>query len=398
MARQPGDLLDEDDEFGSADDDTGFFELEEGVEHDLDVIVSRATVTNRNDQLSALSAFQRSADRWPPLNPQQQLDLATVYRAAVAARIELATRNPKGRDRKRLEELASKEQNAMEHLCASCWKLAWLIVREQAEERFGRDRASEMLPDLMAEANTALVAAVRDFDPERTPKFGTYAARVIRDHTRAVLSKEGYVRLAPSWNRVKRIAAARMPELVSELGRQPTIAELQADLLARCMEWAYRKLTDEQRKLPAPQQKALCMAKLKKQGMIGAIRDIEDVLQAAQSVVSLDQPVGDGEAGTTLGDLVIHQENDSTFDSVELDELRRNLLAALSSLSDREKEIVLLRYGFDGSDGWTYSAIAERYNVTSERIRQIERAALTKLASPHGQFAGLGAFLPGRTE
>jgi RNA polymerase sigma factor (sigma-70 family) len=392
VTRQTVDPFDDETE---ADEDAGFFELDDApIEQDLEVLVQRASGSTRNELLSALSAFQRNADRFPPLNPEQQLEVARSYRAAVDARLELSTTRVRGRRKDQLEQLAARETGHMEHLCASCWKLAWLIVREQSEERFGRDRAAEMLPDLMAEANAALVAAVRDFDPTRTPKFGTYAARVIRDHIRAVLSKEGYVRLAPSWNRVKRIAAARIPEMVSELGRSPSIPELQADLLKRCMDWANRKLTDDQRLLPAAQQHALCMAKLRKQGMLGAIRDIEEVLQAAQSVVSLDQPVGDQESGATLGDLVVAPHDGGLYDRVELDELRGALLTALGALSDREKEIVLLRYGFDGSEGWTYAAIAERYGVTPERIRQIERAALSKLSSPGGQFSGLGDFLP----
>lgn len=371
--------------------------FEVGTEHtDLDEVIIKAADGGRNESLSALSAFQRNAERFPPLNSEQQLEMARLYRQAVAARIELENpvRRRKG-EQERLEELARWEHRAMEHLCASCWKLAWLIVREQADDRFGRDRATDLLPDLMSEANTALVQAVREFDPDRTPKFGTYAARVVRDHTRAVLSKDGYMKLAPSWNRVKRIVAVRMPELVAELGRQPTTAELQEDLLERCMEWAHRKLTDDQRQLPAAQQRVLCMAKLRKQGMLGAIRDVEDVLQATQTVASLDQRLGDGESTVTLGDMLPHQSGDSMFDSAELDELRQALVTAMrSSLSEREMHIVWLRYGFDGSEAWTYSMIADKFQVTPERIRQIERAALTKLASPHGGVSVLGSFLP----
>jgi RNA polymerase nonessential primary-like sigma factor len=69
-------------------------------------------------------------------------------------------------------------------------------------------------------------------------------------------------------------------------------------------------------------------------------------------------------------------------------------MAALATLSEREREIVLLRYGFDGTEGWTYSVIAERFGISAERVRQIERAALSKLASPHGRFTSLDTFLP----
>jgi len=383
------------DAFSAYDYESNFFEaIDEPVA--LEVVVAQSFETGRNASLSALSAFQRSAERFPPLNPEEQLEMARVYRDAVAARLSLAVPTRRGKkEQARLEELARWETRAMEHLCASCWKLAWLIVREQAEERFGRDRAVDMLPDLMSEANGALVQAVREFDPARTPKFGTYAARVIRDHTRAVLAKDGYMRLAPSWGRVKRIVSARMPELVSELGRHPTTAELQADLLRRCLEWANQRLTDEQRLLPEPQVRSLCMAKLRKQGMLGAIRDVEDVLQATQQVASLDQRIGSSDSTATLGDMIAHQSADSMFDSAELDELRQALMAEMmSALTERERTIVLLRYGFDGSEQWTYTALADRFEVTPERIRQIERAALAKLAAPGGGAGRLGVFLP----
>jgi RNA polymerase sigma factor (sigma-70 family) len=180
--------------------------------------------------------------------------------------------------------------------------------------------------------------------------------------------------------------------MTHELGRRPTIPELQEDLTKRCLDWALDHLTDDQKRLPITQRKNLALAKLRKQGMLGAIRDIEDILVVSQSVVSLDGPVGT-EGGGTLGDTVAHDEPDSTLDRVELNELHEKIMVALATLTEREREIVLLRYGFDGSEGWTYSAIAERYDVSSERIRQIERGALEKLAGVDGGFGGLLSYL-----
>ncbi len=360
---------------------------------DLDQLVARAEQQPYDaSALTALSAFQRSAERFPPLTPDEQLQMVAQIRAAEQAIARLDTGQCTGRERRQLLQQAGERDRLVEHLCASCWRLAWLIVREQAEERFGRERSADTLPDLMAEANTALVQAVRDFDPSQTPKFATYAARVVRDHTRAVLGRDGYLRLAPSWSRIKRIAATRTPELAEELGRRPTTEELQEDLLDRCLEWAYDRLSADQQQLPQPQREQLAMAKLRKQGMLGAIRDIEEVLLVSQTMASLDQPVGD-DGGSSLSSILPEENTGQTFDTTELSELRSTLLQALDALSEREREIVLLRYGFDGSDGWTYAAIAERFSVSSERIRQIERAALGKLSSPHGQFAAIAGFL-----
>lgn len=345
--------------------------------------------------LSALSAFQKKADRFPPLNNEQQLELAKVYRNSIPYReiIKSGKKLTKREEREAID-FVNKGDAAMEHLCASCWRLAWLLVREQAEKRFGKDRSVDLLPDLMAEANTALVKSVTDFDPNQTPKFHTYAARVIRDHLRAVLSREGYLKLAPSWVRVKRMAVTLIPELTSKFNRSPTTQELQEALLQRCLEWADDHLTDEQRSLPEFERNEARMAKLRKQGMLGAVRDIDEVLIASQPVSSLDAPAGSEAGGTTVGDLLPGQSSDSMFDSVEYKELQSALVQALNTLSEREREILLLRHGFiDGKD-WTYGDIADKYNVTSERIRQIEKTALNKLASPHGQFVSLSSFLP----
>ncbi len=378
---------------GDLDDDQGLFDTG-GSDPELDVLLERSTLTNVSASVSALSAFQRRADRFPPLNNEQQLELARVYRAALVAQEALDSGKLKGKERAAAAEAAARGPAAMEHLCASCWRLAWLLVREQAEKRFGRDRAADMLPDLMAEANSALVRAVRDFDPRQTPKFHTYAARVIRDHLRAVLAREGYMRLAPSWIRVKRMAVTLIPELTTKLSRNPTSEELQEALMLRCLDWADAHLTDAQRALPEAQRHEARMSKLRKQGMLGAVRDIEEVLVASQPVSSLDAPVGSEPGAATLADLIPGASSDSAFDQVEHAELQSTLLAALAALSERERDILMLRHGYDGGEEWTYGRIAERHGVTSERIRQIEKAALAKLSSPHGQFAALATFRP----
>ena len=383
-------------------DDTeleGMYDVEELSDTEL-VNLAYAPVKTTKVTHTALSAFQRSADRFPPLNPEQQLALTDVYHHGRFMAGELEAGRVKGRkDLTAAREAVRQSEIAMEHLCASCWRLEWLLVREQAEMRFGRDRAADMLPDLMAEAHTALVDAVRTFDKSKTPQFHTYAARKVRDHLRAVLSREGFMRLAPSWNRVKRMAVTLVPELTGQLGRNPSTEEVQDALLARCLAWAEDHLSPDQQRLPESQKQVLRMAKLRKQGMLGAVRRIDEVLAASQAVASLDAPVGDADGTSTLKDLITDVDfDDSLFDAVEMGELQRALAGALAALSEREQDIVKLRYGFGVDEPWTYAKIAERHDVTAERIRQIEKSALTKLASPHGQFSSLASFLPSQME
>ena len=365
-------------------------------EIDVDALFETRASAKLSGSGTALSLFQKTADRFPPLNTEQQLQVHLIYLEGERARAEMASHKLRGSARQKAEQAVRRGETAMEHLCASCWRLAWLLVREAAEPRFGRDRAAEMLPDLMGEANSALVGAVRDFDQTRTPKFHTFAARRVRDHLRVVLSRDTYIQVAPSWSRVKRMAVTLIPELTLKLGHHPSIPELQEGLLEQCLAWADDHLPPMDRALPEEQRHQARLTKLRKQGMLGAIRDIEEVLVATQSVASLDSPVGSGEGTSNLGDLLPAQSADSSFDRVEHEALTKALGAALSTLSDRERDILLLRHGFAEDDGeeWTYNRIADRHGVTAERIRQIEKAALAKLSSPHGQFAGLATFLP----
>jgi RNA polymerase sigma factor (sigma-70 family) len=353
--------------------------------------------------MPALSAFQRRMEQYPQLTPDAQAELAADFQKGEDARsrLELAHREKGARGAKRLSPTAERRAKAevrrgewaMEHLLGSCFKLVLLICRENAEERYGRERAYSLLEDLVADANLAVTEAARSFDPVRCPVFSTYAARVVRDRVRMVLTKQGPMRLAPSWSRLKRIASVRVPQLAAELGRQPTDAEVRQDLLEHCLVWAEKKLLPEQQALPESQKYELKMAKLRKQGMLGAIENLDDVMLATQAVASLDRAVGaDGSAA--LSDLVPETASDSTFDGLELGELRDAIGEVLMSLPDRDREIILYRYGFVDGDSWTYAKIAERYDVTAERIRQIERNVLQRLASPHGGQSSLSAFLP----
>jgi RNA polymerase sigma factor (sigma-70 family) len=350
--------------------------------------VHRAASTRSGATLSALSAFQRAADAFPPLNASQQLEMHVVWITGQHAQEQLDRGRIGAARRQQAEREVRVGKQAMEHLCASCWRLAWVIVREQAEERFGRDRSSEMLPDLMSEANMALVEAVRTFDSSITPNFATYAARKVRDHTRAVLSRESYIKMAASWNRLKRIAVARIPEMSQELGRRPTKEELQQSLLEICLEWADRRLTPEQQELPEPQKRDLRLAKLRKQGMLSALRDLDDVLIASQGVSSLDAPVGE-DGASTLGEIISDGRQDAAYEAVEQSEVSNLVARALAELPEREQMIMRYRYGFIDGENWTYDRIAVEFAVTAERIRQIERAVVARMQNPDGQFSYL---------
>jgi RNA polymerase nonessential primary-like sigma factor len=360
-------------------------------EQQIEKWVKRSSLGNLSS-VSSLSAYTRRMEQYPQLKAAEQIELAYGVKAARAEIEKIQSKKkPAASDERRIRELRAYVDKASETLAGSSFRLVLLICRELAEERHGRERALDVMPDLVGEANVALVEAIMDFDVERCPLFATYAARVIRDRVRALLGRDGAIRLPPSWNRLKRIAAVRIPQLGSELGRPPTREEIYNDLLARCLAWAESKLTEEQAKLPKKQRLDVMMAKLRKQGMIGALDSLDDVLQASQGTASLDATVSD-DGGATLGDMMSAEASSSLLDDVEHDELRDLFARVLSGLDERERRIVIARYGLDGSEPRTYVEIGEVFGVTAERVRQIERAVLGKIRE--GDHSGnLSAFL-----
>jgi RNA polymerase sigma factor (sigma-70 family) len=357
-------------------------------------LVARSSSTQGREQLSALSALSAQMSAYRPLNPAEQAARLSTYRAGRAARAALADPDHPVKSRRvaDLQAAVRRGEYAQTELVGGMYRLVLIISRELAAERYGREKALDMLSDLVGEANVAVVEAIDSFDEERCPTFSIYAGRVIRDRVRMSLQKSTAVGLAPSWLRLKRIYTVLYPEQVMRLGRNPTEEEMQAELLTVCRKWAADRLTPEQQELPEAERLDLMQSKLKKQGMIGAIDRLSEVLHATQQTASLDAPIRGDESGTHLGDLLPQAESGRQYEQVEAAELHRDLFAALAQLTERERQIMLYRFGFIDGDQWTYAKLAPIHGVSAERIRQIERTVIGKLKSP--KFAGLAAHLP----
>lgn len=354
-------------------------------------LVARASSSSGREHLSSLSALSAQLSVFPPLEPEEQARRIATFRAGVAAHAQLAAGGLSKAQERAAQRAVAAGQYAQTELVGSMYRLALIICQELASERYGRERMLEMLADLVSEANVAVVEAVASYDETRSPSFSLYAGRVMRDRVRMTLQKASTVGVAPSWLRLKRIYTVLRPEVEMKLGRAPTEPEMQEELRAVCMRWAADRLTPEQQQLPEEDRLAIMESKLRKQGMLGAIDRLSEVLSATQQTTSLDAPVGDGD-GARLGDLVVQPGPDTEYDKVEHDELRRDLMAALSSLTEREQQIVLHKYGFVDGEQWTYAKLAPKFGVSAERIRQIERNVLAKLRGP--SFAHLPAHLP----
>jgi RNA polymerase primary sigma factor len=341
-----------------------------------------------------MSAFARKMDQYPMLSADAQDELIRAYQQCLRVTAAAKGCSPRSREAAKARKAQLEAEQYLTHLVASNFRLVYVICRDVASRRYpSRDRLQEMMPDLIQEGEFALTQAAQRFDSTRNLGFPKYAARAVRDRVRHVLSGDTPTKMPAAWVRTHRIAKHLIPEMTTALGRRPTTPELQEALLVKAYEWGQSHLSPDDEALSAAGRKQAITAKLRKQGMLGAIERVEDILSIAQQSSSLDAKVGD-ENSTTLGELLTDSSNDSIFDDVELAELRDTLAVALADFTDRERMIILLRYGFVDGEVWTYERIRPRFDVTAERIRQIENQVLEKLRTPAGQYTSLAAFLP----
>jgi len=300
--------------------------------------VSKARPGDR-DYEDLVRLYLEDVGRHDLLTKDDEIRLAQAIEAGNAARAELETKKKLTPTQRRALRRAVREgEEAHRQFVNSNLRLVVSIAKKYQ---------SSGLPllDIVQEGNLGLIHAVDKFDWRKGFKFSTYATWWIRQAIqRGIANSARVIRLPVHAGDMLTALLKLRGQLEGTLGRTPTLAELAAEA-----------------ELP--------------------LEKVVEVLRYAVDTVSLDEPVRD-DGDAELGDFVEDRNAVAPFDHAATSLLPGEVAKVLAVLDDREKTILMLRFGLDGAGERTLEEVAEHFGLTRERIRQIEARAMSKLRHP----------------
>jgi RNA polymerase primary sigma factor len=281
--------------------------------------------------LSNPRAFQRQAEL--DLTVEPSLDSLRLYLRSIG-KVALLTKEQEVVLAMRIER---GDMDAKQHMIEANLRLVVSI----AKSYLGRGLT---FLDLIQEGSMGLIRAVEKFDYRRGYKFSTYATWWIRQAvTRAIADKGRTIRIPVHMiEKLNRVTRAER-QLLQGLGRDPYPEEIAKEV----------DMT---------------------------VDEVRDILRISLAPISLERPVGE-EDDSQLGDFVEDLSEESPFEQAAEHLRKENLRRALATLPQREREVIELRYGLTGKRPFTLEEVGKTFNVTRERIRQIENHTLKKLES-----------------
>ena len=320
------------------DDDVEDEEIILSEEDEVDVENIDLSVPDGISIEDPVRMYLKEIGKVPLLTAEEEIELAQKMEDGVKSAEKIGEKAEINKQIEEQQEIADIGEDSKKKLAEANLRLVVSIAKRYV----GRGM---LFLDLIQEGNLGLIKAVEKFDYRKGYKFSTYATWWIRQAiTRAIADQARTIRIpvhmVETINKLIRVSR----QLLQELGREPTPEEIA-----------------EEMNMPVDR--------------------VREILKISQEPVSLETPIGE-EEDSHLGDFIQDDNVPVPSDAAAFTLLKEQLVEVLGTLTEREQKVLRLRFGLDDGRARTLEEVGKEFNVTRERIRQIEAKALRKLRHP----------------